>query len=89
MLDDGDTVDKPASICRRRGDTTYAEAFGREGRWIRTDYFLKMMYRGTEEGEAVEISAEHAADVIERWRVRGIVPVVEGVELPQMDDKGD
>lgn len=69
LLRDGGTAENASGLVRRTYTTPVPtdEAIGRDGLWHPTEY-LRLYRLGHNDQAHVEVSAEFAAQLIERWR---------------------
>jgi hypothetical protein len=85
IASDTATVEDPSGVFRTLDPAGLdAESFGQDGTWHFNDWFMERRNRGTEVGTVEPITAEQAAVIIHRWRDTGVVPKVEGVDIPPL-----
>lgn len=90
VLDDGGAPDSPIGIVRRiHKEPPIDETFRRDMTWHPTDYLRRYYLRGSTDTDHVEIDAESARAILDRWcanwikedRARPVVGTVDAATL--------
>lgn len=72
IVADGETAETAIGLVRRKRAEPLltAEYFGRDLSWHPTEYLYRYYYLGSNDRDHVEVSAEAAEKLMERWRSR-------------------